>query len=248
MTLTEWAELKRMRETAVVKGIRYKPGVKQLWDEVDAVIIFAEGNQDPEENAPLRRDGLHRQNTWSPVAMRRRATHCSVEETVSSYVAGSMPRRNSVLSPEDEIFGGGHNFSQADLQPRTTKRNSSPLSTQSRRNMDVNDPARIVMEKIQHAQQHTPVANDQRGKFDFDNNTLAELLADVERLIGLLRKEPENNRPTLRLATHHPQPAPSTNSLDDFNFDLSPIRGSIDDSSITSQPKLGFNTVRVGIA
>ncbi|KAF8542110.1 hypothetical protein BDD12DRAFT_426806 [Trichophaea hybrida] len=223
-------DLKRLRDTAITKGIRHKVD-SDLWDEADGIIALATLDDD-EEDAPLKKDKLHRQNTWSPQQRRREQQNQRIMDENSAYTTASS--RHSVLSPDDDIFGG--NDGNLPSTPRGGRRLSpvSSISPMSRKIVDKNDPievAKSMMEKMQHRQRS--VDSLRRGGYDgkvhFDTDMLRNLVVQTGILKQKLARSVEGYPPSpekgLRLKIRTMEPPAD----DKFDFDLSPIKSSLDE-------------------
>jgi len=224
-------DLKRLRDIAIAKNIRYKAD-SDLWDEADGIIALATLDDD-EEDAPLKKDRLHRQNTWSPQQRRREQQNQRILDEHSAYTTASS--RHSVLLPDDDIFGG--NDGNLPSTPRGGRRLSpvsSSISPLSRKIVDKNDPievAKSMMEKMQHRQRS--VDNLRRGGYDgkvhFDIDMLRNLVIQTGNLKQKLARSVEGFPPSpekgLRLKIRTVEPPAD----DKFDFDLSPIKSSLDE-------------------
>lgn len=236
-----------MRETAVAKNIRNKDS--ELWDEADGIITLATLDDD-EEDAPLKKDGLRRQNTWSPQQRRREQQAQRILEEKSNnsnnaYTTASS--RHPVPSLEDDIFGSGEG--NLPSTPRIGRRLSPdppsispPLSRKIV--VDKNDPievAKSMMEKMQHRQRSADSLNgswrhnhhhsqqQHEGKVHFDTDMLRNLVIQTAQLKQKLTRSVEGHPPSpekgLRLKVRTVETPPD----DKLDFDLSPIKSSIDE-------------------
>lgn len=126
----------------------------------------------------------------------------------------SSPRRRSVFSPDDDIFG--FNGSAADLssQPAKTSRPRTP-ETGSRKTSDVNGVVRHVMEAMQH--RSLPSVSTTNGKksdrVHFDTNSLKALVkraGDLRDLLSeVIRKVDPLTQSPVRTPRHDRQPQSS---------------------------------------
>ncbi|KAA8897858.1 hypothetical protein FN846DRAFT_892920 [Sphaerosporella brunnea] len=246
-------DLKRLRESAVVKGIRYKADC-ELWDEADAIIALATLDDD-KEDAPLKKETLHRQNNWTP-QQRRELKHQLSDEN-NSYTL-SPRNSHSVLAPDDDIFGGNESNAPSTPKYRNSKRLSpapSISSPISRKTVDKNDPievAKSMMEKMQHRQRSEASRRNSgiKGKVHFDTDMLRDLVVQTKRLKQKLTRSVEGYPPSpeknngLRLKLRNEAPTD-----DQFEFDLSPIKSSFDEHSLERVNSKGLEfTPVIGVA
>lgn len=238
MILTDGLDLKRLREAAIQKNLRHNRDML-LWDEADGIIALASVDDD-EEDAPLKKDRLHRQNTWSPTHRRQHIDRIDNSASIMST------RRSSVLLPDDDIFGGNGNnlpstpnisqFKQAHW-PSSTQSSPSP---QSKKIIDRNDPievAKSMMEKMQQRHSSEHLVSSSRSttrlsgeKVYFDTDMLKDLVIHVDHLKRDLTQAiediPHNHDNILRVGATAIDP-PKHETLD---FDLSSIRSSLDEN------------------
>ena len=221
-----------MRETAVKNNIRNKID-SELWDEADGIITLATLDDD-EEDTPLKKDGLRRQNTWSPQQRRREQQAQGILEEKSNnsnaYTATTAAAATSSRHPpEDDMFGSG----EGNLP--STPRNGRPDPLSRKIVVDKNDPiemAKSMMEKMQHRQRSADSLNDSRRRnhgeqLHFDTDMLRNLVIQTEQLKQKLTRSVEGHPPSpekgLRLKLRTVESPP------DDKLDLSPIRSSIDE-------------------
>ncbi|KAI5780559.1 hypothetical protein EDC01DRAFT_633414 [Geopyxis carbonaria] len=231
-------DLKRLRETAIKENIRHNKDT-MLWDEADGIIALASVDDD-EEDAPLKKDRLHRQNAWSPA--NRRPPNEQIDDNSASI---KSTRRSSVLLPDDDTFGGcGTNLPATSSisqlkQAHRLSPGSSP-SPPSKKFIDRNDPievAKSMMEKMQqrHSSEHLvssgrSITGFSGGKVHFDTDMLKDLVIHVGHLKRDLTKALEDvshsQDKILRIGTKAIE-SPNNEKVD---FDLSPIRSSLDEN------------------
>lgn len=117
-------------------------------------------------------------------------------------------RRSSVLSPDDDIFGGsGNNLTP--LRHHHSFRASPTPSPASRKTIDKNDPVEVakgIMERMQQQHQHSGAVHHVRGQSDgtvaagktkkvqFDTDMLRELVKHVGKLKRTLQGVIERER------------------------------------------------------
>jgi hypothetical protein len=229
--------LKRLRELAVVKGIRYKAD-SDLWDEADAIIALATLDDD-EGDAPLKKGALHRQDTWT--SQQRRELNHRLSDENNSYTLSSR-HSHSVLAPDDDIFGGNDSNAPSPKYRNGTRLSPAPstISPVSRKTVDRNDPIEVakgMMEKMQHRQQRSeasrrnPTQAGFKGKVHFDTDMLKNLVLQTGQLKQKLTRSVEgyppspekNNGLRLKLRTVE------TPTDEQFDFDLSPMKSSFDE-------------------
>ena len=222
-----------MRETAVKYNIRNKID-SELWDEADGIITLATLDDD-EEDTPLKKDGLRRQNTWSPQQRRREQQAQGILEEKSNnsnaYTTTATATAPSRHPPEDDMPSEGNLPST----PRNGRPDPPAISpTLSRKIVvDKNDPiemAKSMMEKMQHRQRSADSLNDSRRRnhgeqLHFDTDMLRNLVIQTEQLKQKLTRSVEGHPPEkgLRLKLRTVETPP------DDKLDLSPIRSSIDE-------------------
>lgn len=223
-----------MRELAVAKGIRNKAD-SDMWDEADGIIALATLDDD-EEDAPLKKETLHRQNTWSP--QRRRELSHRLSDENNAY---TLSTRHSALSLEDDIFGSNENLSSTPKYRASRHLSPAPSTTSpvSRKTIDRNDPievAKSMMEKMQHRQRSDASRRNStgltpNGKVHFDTDMLRDLVVQTGRLKQKLIRavdgfppSPERGGLRLKLRTME------TPTDEKFDFDLSPIKSTFDEN------------------
>ena len=210
-----------MKELAIAKNIRDNVN-GELWDEADAIIALASLDDD-EEDAPLKKDKFHRQNTWSR------------EQSTDELVPPS--RLSTVLSPEDDIFGANDKGVSYNTDASYLSHSSSSLLSWK---IDKNDPVEVakgMMEKMQHRQRSDRLAAPRRAttgsvadKVHFNTDMLRDLVIQTRKLKQKLSRAIEGSGIPLESGLKL-KIGPTENSADGaFDFDLSPIKTSLDEN------------------
>ncbi|KFY21465.1 hypothetical protein V493_07393 [Pseudogymnoascus sp. VKM F-4281 (FW-2241)] len=188
-------DLKRLRGLAREKGLLEGPSADK-WREAEGIIALAIPDEEDETLSPpqsplaavVSRDGGHQNHDTTVHIDSIRDSGFQDEEDEkpipSPRVYGNTrPRRKSVFSPEDDIFGSSlprASFEEAQT-PRTAPRRQA--------SKDTSDVARSVMQNIhQHRASSDPIysstPNGTLSKMPFDTTSLKDL---VQRANALAR-------------------------------------------------------------
>ncbi|KFY29761.1 hypothetical protein V494_08494 [Pseudogymnoascus sp. VKM F-4513 (FW-928)] len=188
-------DLKRLRGLAREKGLLEGPSADK-WREAEGIIALAIPDEEDETLSPpqsplatiISRDGAHQDHGTTVNIDSTRDSGFQDEEddkpVPSAGVYGiTRPRRKSVFSPEDDIFGSslpGASFEEADAPGTAPRRQASK---------DTSDVARSVMQNIhQHRATSDPIftsaPSGTPSKMPFDTTSLKDL---VQRANALAR-------------------------------------------------------------
>lgn len=180
-------DLKRLCRHAKDMGILDGPQMA-LWKEAEGVIALASPDDDSEEtedgwdSSPSvdldAFDGKTRHGD-APVEKRELASSPSLEPNMSKTAVvreRQSPRRRSVFSPDDDIFGGSGTPPAEGKVGMSSKRPSIRPQTPENRT-DVNGVVRNVMEAMQHrSHSDSTVDTTTNRKVQFDTNSLKALV------------------------------------------------------------------------
>ncbi|KAJ2966271.1 hypothetical protein NQ176_g10228 [Zarea fungicola] len=207
-------DLKRLCRHARDMGL-LEGSQKALWKEAEGVIALASPDDetmedDADSNPSVDLDAFDSkvkqgdQRPKTPQAEKLDFGSPKLEPSISKTAVvreRHSPRRRSVFSPDDDIFGGAD--SSADKKASTSyKKSSQPLPRTPERIADVNGVVRTVMEAMQHHTHSDTVqeAGKPSRKVQFDTNSLKALvrrsgelrdaLADIIRRTDQLTQSP----------------------------------------------------------
>lgn len=182
-------DLKRLRGLAREKGLLEGPSADK-WREAEGIIALAIPDEEDETLSPpqsplatiVAREGGHQNHDTTIHIDSTRDSGFQDEEDdkpvrPTAVYSNTRPRRKSVFSPEDDIFGS---FEEAQT-PRTAPRRQA--------SKDTSDVARSVMQNIhQHRATSDPIftstPNGTPSKMPFDTTSLKDL---VQRANALAR-------------------------------------------------------------
>lgn len=198
---------------------------RTLWKEAEGIIALASPDEDSESDdddsdPSLNLDSFEFDQRPSDsgfdISLDRFDAAFDGHEPAMSKTAvvreRHSPRRRSVFSPEDDIFG---NWSLGDSNDQLN-RISRPRTPESRPNKpkDVNGAVRSVMEAMQHRAISEPVlstsASYKDGKMHFDTNSLKALVkraSDLrDSLSDLIRQADQITSSPIRTPRHEREP------------------------------------------
>ncbi|KAI9804310.1 MAG: hypothetical protein M1833_007117 [Piccolia ochrophora] len=222
-------DLKRLRSLAISKDI-IDGSAADLWDEAEGIIDLATLDDDSQELPPPQSP-----SSTAPA-------FDNFDDEPGSVVSNSRSRRKSVLSIEDDIFGGGaaspsqpDRFAEPDSKTSTP---SSRLSTKGER-LGSSAVARSVIETIHQRRissdpVFTPGEVSSQSKMPFDTTTLRDLVTHVS---GLSRRLAEVVRDT--------ESGPPSR-VQSFKLSPTPSVGQVLADSVTSSPSAGKSRLRRG--
>lgn len=258
-------DLKRLRGLAREKGI-LDGSSASLWREAEGIIALAIPDEEDETLSPPRspssysferesigdryRDGGFDVDELSEAKGSVQASN-NQERATGLVYDGLHVRRQSVFSPEDDIFGAG---GVAASQRLGEEQMQSMKAARQMRSKDSTDVARTVMEHIhQHRAASDPLrseTSDGLKKMPFDTtslrdlvhraNTLSRALAEIIRKVDCSSQSPHRNpkndldsSPAFTRVFTDPHTSPpknllrsqSNNSILSGSIDASPTRG-----------------------
>lgn len=195
-----FADLKQLREQAILFGIRLGSH-KHTFDEADGIIALATLDDDePLPPQPIEPPAKARNASWNHSPSRPNIL--TDDGMPKGYNQGR--RRSSVLSPDDDIFGGGNNLTP--LRNHHSFRTSPAPSPASRKTIDKNDPVEVakgIMERMQQQHQNSggvrgqgddSIVAGRTKKVQFDTDMLRELVKHVGKLKRTLQGVVERER------------------------------------------------------
>ncbi|KFZ01271.1 hypothetical protein V501_10102 [Pseudogymnoascus sp. VKM F-4519 (FW-2642)] len=179
-------DLKRLRGLAREKGLLEGPSADK-WREAEGIIALAIPDEEDETLSPpqsplaavISRDGGQNHETTVHIDSTRDSGFQDEEDDkpirTTAVYGNTRPRRKSVFSPEDDIFGS---FDEAQA-PRTAPRRQA--------SKDTSEVARSVMQNIhQHRATSDPiftaVPNGTPSKMPFDTTSLKDLVQRANAL------------------------------------------------------------------
>ncbi|POR34428.1 Uncharacterized protein TPAR_05361 [Tolypocladium paradoxum] len=166
---------------------------KGLWKEAEGIIALAspdedDVNEDHQSTSSVDLDSLdinHRlvEGGYDPASLDRLDAAIDSQEPAMSKTAvvreRQSPRRRSVFSPEDDIFGGNWPLPDESTQPGRPSRPRTPDNRASKPG-DVTGVVRSVMESMHHRSSteptHEPRNNHHNKRVHFDTNSLKALV------------------------------------------------------------------------
>lgn len=183
-------DLKRLcrhgRDMGLLEGSQ-----KALWKEAEGVIALASPDDetmegDTESNHPVDLDAFDGkakqgdQRPKTPQTEKRDFGSPRLEPSISKTAVlreRHSPRRRSVFSPDDDIFGGAESSADKKVSTPSKKHSQHPPQTPERL-ADVNGVVRTVMEAMQHRSQSdaVPETGKPSRKVQFDTNSLKALV------------------------------------------------------------------------
>jgi hypothetical protein len=265
-------DLKRLCRHGRDMGLLDGP-YKSLWKEAEGIITLASPDEDSEEgdrqsNFSLDLDAFDTDERLMLDGMDAKSLD-KLDAAIDSHPAMSKtavvrerpsPRRRSVFSPDDDIFGFN---ASADTQgPAKTSRPRTP-EPGSRKSPDVNGVVRHVMEAMQQrstaAQLPQPSAKNDRMHFDTNSlkalvkraGDLRDILSDAIRKVDQITHSPART-PRHDRHERHPESSPAFTKVFEEPAATPPRRitksrgntaatGTMDSPSPENSPSSGIN-------
>jgi len=242
-------DLKRLRDIGDASGLR-NGAKKHLLEEADGIIALA--TLDDEDTLPsVQPERGQNRSSWHTPS---RHSEMTLDDDFKSTPRNR--RRSSILSPDDDVFGGGNLPTTPSSFPhlrhgfRSPSASSSP-SPLSKKSIDKNDPVEVakgIMERmqLQHWQgSDHPIGSGKSkgawngGKVQFDTDMLRELVVHVG---GLKRDLAELvdclDSPSLKKHPHYITSdvveSPTALETGEYGLEISPGVGSFDQESCGS--------------
>lgn len=207
---------------------------RTLWKEAEGIIALASPDEDSDSedsdsdsnsdsNSSTNLDAFeldqrHSDVVFDAAALDRLDAAFDGNEPAMSKTAvvreRHSPRRRSVFSPEDDIFG---NWSMSEGTHDQSNRTSRPRTPENRPNKpnDVNGAVRSVMEAMQHRPISEPVLDHMHkdDKMHFDTNSLKALVKRAgdlrDALSDLIRRADQITSSPIRTPKHERQSSSS---------------------------------------
>ncbi|KAI9814491.1 MAG: hypothetical protein M1832_005897 [Thelocarpon impressellum] len=201
-------DLKRLRTQAIAKDIVAGP-LAELWKEADGIIDLATVDDDNQD--------LPAPASPSSVGFGLDA----FDDEPMFLPANARARRKSVLTLDDDIFGGAATASGKADAPETWSQNTTPTSAQKAERQNASAVARSVVETMhQRRTSSDPVLgaleSNPQQKMPFDTTTLRDLVAHVGQISRRLAEAVRNAESLPSSPTHGPTHSPKLSPTPSF--------------------------------